>query len=107
LAHDLSDVTVVADAATVSAANQRAIETAGVSFILAARVPDVPYVVNRWRKAHRGEEFPDGHVFTQPWPAGPADKRRDQVIYYQYRAVAGKAAVKRNGSSSSPVGPAA
>jgi hypothetical protein len=25
-------------------------------------------------------------VFTQPWPAGPKDKRRDQVIYYQYRA---------------------
>ena len=33
-----------------------------------------------------GEEIPDGHVFTQPWPAGPKDKRRDQVIYYQYRA---------------------
>ena len=55
-------------------------------------------------------------VFTQPWPAGPADKRRDQVIFYQYRAdrarrtlrgideqvakaekaVAGKVPVKRN-----------
>src|SRR5690606_3802928 len=53
---------------------------------------------------------------TQPWPAGPADKRRDQSIYYRYRhdrarrtlrgideqvakaekAVAGKVAVKRN-----------
>ena len=55
-------------------------------------------------------------MLTQPWPAGPTDKRRDQVIYYQYtadrarrtlrgideqigkaeRAVAGKVPVKRN-----------
>jgi transposase len=55
-------------------------------------------------------------VLTQPWPAGPKDKRRDQVIYYQYAAdrarrtlhgideqvtkaekvVAGKEPVKRN-----------
>jgi hypothetical protein len=33
-----------------------------------------------------GQEIPDGHVFTQPWPAGPASKRRDQWIYYQYKA---------------------
>jgi hypothetical protein len=25
-------------------------------------------------------------VFVQPWPAGPSSKRRDQVIYYQFRA---------------------
>jgi hypothetical protein len=55
-------------------------------------------------------------VFVQPWPAGPADKRRDHTFIYQYRAdrarrtlrgidqqvakaekaVAGKTAVKRN-----------
>jgi len=54
-------------------------------------------------------------VFTQPWPAGPTDRRRDHTFYYQYkhdrarrtlkgideqvakaeRAVAGKTAVKR------------
>jgi hypothetical protein len=59
---------------------------------------------------------PDGLVLTQPWPAGSTDKRRDEVIYYQYRAdrarrslrgideqiakaeraVAGKTPVKRN-----------
>lgn len=33
-----------------------------------------------------GEEIPDGHVFTQPWPAGPKDKRRDMAIYYAYKA---------------------
>lgn len=115
-AHRLGEVTVVADAGMVSAANQAAIEAAGLSFILGARIPDVPYVIARWREAHPGQEISDGQVFVQPWPAGATDQRRDQVIYYQYkadrarrtlrgideqvakaeRAVAGKAAVKRN-----------
>jgi len=86
-AHGLTGITVVADAGMVSAGNQEAIEDAGLSFILGARIPEVPYVVKAWRLAHpQEEEIPDGHVFTQPWPAGPNDKRGDQVIYYQYRA---------------------
>jgi Transposase DDE domain len=85
-AHDLPDVTVVADAGMVSEANQKAIEAAGLSFILGARIPQVPYVVKRWRREHPGDDIPDGHVFTQPWPAGPGGGRRDQVLYYQYRA---------------------
>jgi hypothetical protein len=34
-----------------------------VSFILGARIPDVPYPVTAWREAHLGEEIPDvkGH----------------------------------------------
>jgi Transposase DDE domain len=84
--HHLSDVTVVADAGMVSEANKRAIEQAGLSFILGARVPDVPYVITEWRDAHPDAEIPDGHVFVQPWPAGPADRRRDHTIFYQYRA---------------------
>jgi len=62
------------------------IEAAGLSFILGMKVRDVPYAVDAWRRGHPDEESPDGQVFTQPWPAGPKDKRRDQVIYYQYRA---------------------
>ena len=115
-AHDLPDVTVVADAGMVSEANQKDIEAAGLSFILGMKIPHVPYVVKQWRREHPGEDIPDGHVFTQPWPAGPKNERRDQVIYYQYRAdrarrtlrgideqvtkaeqaVSGKAPVKRN-----------
>jgi Transposase DDE domain len=115
-AHDLPDVTVVADAGMVSEANQKAIEAAGLSFILGARIPHEPYVVKRWRREHPGQDIPDGHIFTQPWPAGPNGGRRDQVIYYQYRhdrarrtlrgideqvakaekAVAGQVPVKRN-----------
>jgi hypothetical protein len=85
-AHHLPDVTVVADAGMISEANQKAIEAAGLSFILGMKIPDVPYQVAQWRREHPGEDIPDGHVFTQPWPAGPSSKRRDQVIYYQFRA---------------------
>jgi hypothetical protein len=115
-AHRLKDVTVVADAGMISKANQRDIETAGLSFILGARIPDVPYVVAQWRREHPDTAIADGQIFTQPWPAGPTDNCRDQVIYYQYKAdrarrtlrgideqvakaekaVAGKVPVKRN-----------
>jgi transposase len=115
-AHQLPDVTVVADAGMVSESNQKAIEAAGLSFILGAKIPNVPYVVAQWRREHPGEQIGDGQVFTQPWPAGPDGGRRDQVIYYQYKAdrarrtlrgideqvkkaeqaVAGKTPVKRN-----------
>jgi hypothetical protein len=85
-AHQLPDVTVVADEGMISEANQKAIEAAGLSFILGMKIPDVPCVVDHWRHEHPGEDLPDGHVFTQPWPAGPGSKRRDQQIYYQYKA---------------------
>jgi hypothetical protein len=80
------DVTIVADAGMVSETNQKEIEAAGLSFILSMRIPRVPYMVSQWRREHPGEDIPDGHIFTQPWPAGPTAKRRDQVIYYQYKA---------------------
>jgi len=80
------------------------------------KIPDLPYVVADWRNAHPDTEIADGQVFVQPWPAGPTDKRKDQVRYYQYKhdrarrtlkgidgqvgkteqAVAGKTAIKRN-----------
>jgi len=82
-AHQLPDVTVVADAGMISESNQKQIEAAGLSFILGMKIPHVPYVVAQWRRDHPGEDLPDGHVFTQPWPAGPNGGRRDQVIYYQ------------------------
>jgi hypothetical protein len=85
-AHQLPDVTVVADAGMVSEANQKQIEAAGLSFILGQRMPEVPYVVAQWRRGHPGQDIADGQVFTQRWPAGPNGGRRDQVIYYQYRA---------------------
>lgn len=115
-AHGITDITVVADAGMVSAGNQQKLEEAGLSFILGARIPEVPYPVKTWREQHPDQDVADQQIFIQKWPAGPKDKRKDQVIYYQYRAdrarrtlkgideqvakaenaVAGKVAVKRN-----------
>jgi hypothetical protein len=87
-AHNLSDVTVVADAGMISEANQIALQSCGLSFILGTKIPYVPDVVTRWRRAHSDQDIGDGQVFTQPWPATSAEKARgipDRVIYYQYR----------------------
>ncbi len=118
-AHQLKDITVVADAGMVSEANREAIEDAGLSYIIGAKMPEVPYAVSSWRKAHPGKEITDGQVFTQPWPATDEQRargRRDKVTYYRWkadsarrslhgidtqiakaeRAVAGEEPVKRN-----------
>jgi hypothetical protein len=76
VAHQLTDVTVVADAGMISEANQIAIGAAGLSFILGTRIPYLPDVVREWRDKHPGEEIPDGQVLTQPWPATSAEKAR-------------------------------
>jgi hypothetical protein len=118
-AHNLTDVTVVADAGMISEANQVALQAAGLSFILGARIPFLPDVVREWRDKHPEEPVPDGLVLTQRWPASSSEKARgipDRAIHYQYRhdrarrslrgideqiakaqrAVDGTAAVKRN-----------
>lgn len=118
-AHQLTDVTVIADAGMVSESNRNAIEDAGLSYIIGARIPEIPYVIGQWRRDHPGEQIADGQVFTAPWPATGKQKaagRRDKVTYYQYKtdrarrtlrgideqvakaekAVAGKVPVKRN-----------
>jgi hypothetical protein len=83
IAHRLRGVTIVADAGMISEANKRAIETAGLSFILEARIPDIPYALTEWRREHPDQQIPDGLILTQPRPAGPADKRRDEIVYYR------------------------
>jgi hypothetical protein len=115
-AHRLTDITVVADAGMLSDANKREIEAAGLGFILGNRFTHIPYVIEEWRRENPSVDIPDGLILTQPWPGGPNSNRRDQVIYYQYRAdrarrslrgideqvgkaelaVAGKVPVKRN-----------
>ncbi len=91
-AHQLTDVTIVADAGMISEANREAIEDERLSYVIGARIPEVPYVVAQWRRVHPdgAAAVPeDGQVFTAPWPAvgtAKAAGRRDKVTYYQYRA---------------------
>jgi hypothetical protein len=87
-AHQLTDVTVVADAGMISEANQLALQAAGLTYILGTRIPLLPDVVREWRNKHPDEAIPDGLVLTQPWPSTSSEKARgipDRVIHYQYR----------------------
>jgi len=103
-----------ADAGMVSEANRNGIDAAKLSYMLAARIPYVPYAVDQWRREHPDTEMADGLILTQPWPATDTHKaqgRPNKVIYYQYKhdrarrtlrgideqvAKAEKAPVKRN-----------
>jgi hypothetical protein len=85
-AHQLPEVTVVADAGMLSEANLAELEDAGLRFIVGARIPDIPYQVAAWRRAHPDEPIPDGQVFTQPWVMGTKTEPRRRTIFYQYRA---------------------
>ena len=115
-AHALPEVTVVADAGMLSEANLAALEDAELTFIVGARIPDIPYQVKEWRRTHPGEPVADQQVFVQPIIMGTKDDPRRRTTFYQYRAdrarrtlkgidtqvakaeraVAGQAAVKRN-----------
>jgi len=115
-AYRLPGVTVVADAGMMSEANCKDLEDAGLTFIVGARIPDVPYQVAQWRRDHPDQPIPDKQVFVQPTVMGPKADQRKRTIFYQYRtdrakrtmkgidtqigkaeqAVAGKTAVKRN-----------
>ncbi len=73
-AHDLPDVTIVADAGMVSEANEKAIEAAGLSFILGMKIPRVPYVVAQWRREHPGQDIA-GRARVHPGLARRAERR--------------------------------
>ena len=59
-AHQLTDVTVVADAGMISEANQIALQAAGLSYILGTRIPFLPDVVREWRDKHPTRQFLTG-----------------------------------------------
>lgn len=116
-AHGLTDVVVVADAGMISTANWKAIEAEGLSFVLGAKIPHLPYAIASWQRQHPGVPFEDGQVWAAREPVGTGKKNRaDHVTYYQFKKgradrtlrgidkqiakaqaqVAGKEAVKRN-----------
>jgi hypothetical protein len=86
--HQLTDVTVVADAGMISEANQVALQAAGLTYILGTRIAFLPDVVREWRDKHPDQPISDALVLTQPWPSSSSEKARgipDRVIHYQYR----------------------
>ncbi|WP_268234828.1 IS1634 family transposase [Nesterenkonia alkaliphila] len=115
-AHQLKDITIVADAGMVSDANRKAIQSARLSYIIGEKLPEVPYPIRKWIEDNPGKAPENGMILSWPVYEGPAGQRRTSLIYYQYRearakrtlrgidqqvakakkAVAGKAPVKRN-----------
>ena len=93
-AHQLPEVTVVADAGMLFEANLKDLEDAGLRFIVGARIPDVPYQVREWRRTHPGEVVADGQVFVQPTVMGTKADPRRRTIFYRYRADRAKQTLK-------------
>jgi hypothetical protein len=115
--HGLSDVVIVADAGMISEANWKAIEAEGFSFVLGARMPHLPYVIDQWHRDHPDTEYEDGQTWIAREPVGTGKgNQADHVTVYQRKAgraartlrgidaqiakadaqVSGKAPVKRN-----------
>ena len=89
-AHQLTDITVVADAGMISEANQIDMHAAGLTYILGARFPYLPDVVREWHDKHPNEAVPDELILTQPWPAtsrgeNPRDPRPGDPLPVPHR----------------------
>ena len=115
-AHGIAGVTVVADAGMMSEANLKDVEDAGWSFIVAGKLPEIPYAIAQWGRNNPRREPVDGMSFTQPVIMGTKTDPRRRRIYYQFKAdrarralrgidtqvakaekaVAGQAPIKRN-----------
>jgi hypothetical protein len=57
VAHELAYIRVAADAGMIYEANHKAIEAAGLSFILGTRPSGIFYIVAQWRHEHSGQEI--------------------------------------------------
>ena len=118
-AHQLAEVTVVADAGMISEANQVALQDAGLTFILGARIPFLPYQVTNGATSIPTRRSPTGRCSPSlagdqqregPRHPGPGrsttstahDRARrtlrgiDEQVAKAEKAVDGQAAVKRN-----------
>ena len=64
-AYQLDEVTVVAGAGMVSAANKQALIDAGLHYILSVKPPTVPEMIETWRRENPGEDYAHGQIWTQ------------------------------------------
>lgn len=115
--YNVDDITVVADAGMFSDGNKKSIIDAGLHYILGVRTPEIPYVLQAWRKANPEAEYTDGQTWTMSDRSGRGpDGVPHSVTYYRYswdrarrtlkgineqvdkaeKAVAGKIGIKRN-----------
>ena len=70
-AHQLTDVTIVADAGWCPTATSARSRPPGCRSSSAPASPTSPTSWRQWRREHPDQQIPDGLILTQPWPAGP------------------------------------
>ena len=99
-AHDLPDVTVVADAGMVSEANQEQIEAAGLSFILGMKIPTSPIPLHSGGAITRARTSPTG-------TCSPSPARWAEPLYYHTRPTgrAPRASLTEQPAGSPPAAP--
>lgn len=85
-AHGIAGVTVVADAGMLSEANLEEVEDAGWTFIVGGKLPEIPYAISTWMKAHPDVAPVDQMILSQPVTMGTKADTRRRTAYYQYRA---------------------
>ncbi|HUD44128.1 MAG TPA: IS1634 family transposase [Patescibacteria group bacterium] len=73
--HNLTDITVVADAGMLSSKNLEALTSAGYTYIVGSRLHKIPYDIAEYKKT---AELSDKQIITTELTAG-------QRIIYQYR----------------------
>lgn len=82
-AHPEVRVSVVCDAAMLSAANLVALEDAGYGFIVGSRIAKTPYEIAE--RQSEGEVLSDRQIFDTAQSFGAPGQRRRRRVIYQYR----------------------
>lgn len=82
--HGLGNVTIVADAAMLSAQNLTELERLGCTYVVGSRIAKTPYAIDEYLKSP-GVELEDMQIFDS-WIETTIDhKRQKRRVVYQYR----------------------
>lgn len=84
LHHNLTDITVTADAAMLSSENLSELEELGYTYIVGSRISKCPYEIEEHIKIP-GAKLKDEQIFESKINVTIASKRTDRRAIYQYR----------------------
>ncbi len=82
--HQLTNITVTADAAMLSAGNIAELEQLGYHYIIGSRLAKTPYEIEEYL-AEKDVQIQDGQIFESSMLLTIDGKRRKRRVVYQYR----------------------
>lgn len=82
--HNLTDVTVVADAGMISDANRRDLDAAGLSYVKVGKTRETPYVIWRWRADNPGVDYVHDQIWVARDPGNPDKEIAPSKTIYHY-----------------------